>query len=226
MLSNFHVFESVHIPYLEIAAHTSTPLVNLAAGYEGSSLPTDGWAASTKVLNKGQIITIAGVGEVQPRGDKRATGRLAQFTVTDDVTSAASGAATIPISPELNAGSLTTTDKDAASVSKKGFKNVTAKAANNSVITIVGKGTVNTAQTYKQSIFYERDALQVVNVVLVVPEASQWSARSTDPQSGASISILMDFNFAKSTSQIRADILYGGKTVYPEVGGRYISEKI
>lgn len=61
-----------------------TPRIN-GAGQKGVSVNTDGWTPSTKVLSKGDYITIADELKL----------------VTGDVTSNASGAATVPFGPQL-----------------------------------------------------------------------------------------------------------------------------
>jgi hypothetical protein len=61
-----------------------TPRIN-GAGQKGVSVNTDGWTPSTKVLSKGDYITIADELKL----------------VTADVTSNASGAATVPFGPQL-----------------------------------------------------------------------------------------------------------------------------
>lgn len=61
-----------------------TPRVN-GAGQTGTSVATDGWTASTKVLSAGDYITV---------NDELKM-------VLADVTSNASGAATVPIAPQL-----------------------------------------------------------------------------------------------------------------------------
>lgn len=61
-----------------------TPRIN-GAGQKGVSVNTDGWTPSTKVLSKGDYITIADELKL----------------VTGDVTSNASGEATVPFGPQL-----------------------------------------------------------------------------------------------------------------------------
>lgn len=67
-----------------VVAQKGTPLVN-GAGQSGDSISTDGWAANTLVLSKGDFIQIA----------------TEYKQVLDDVTSNASGQATINIGPML-----------------------------------------------------------------------------------------------------------------------------
>ena len=222
-LGNWHLFESVHIPYLDVASHTgSTPLVNMVGGYEGKDLPTDGWANSTQVLNKGQLFTIAGVYEVQPRGNRRTTGRLFTFCAADDVTSSATGTATIPLVSTLNAGTLTDLDSQGNSVSLSAFQNVSAAAADNAAITIVG----TLGSTYRQGVFYEKSLLEYINVELESFESAVLQGQSTEEQTGVSVSLVGWFDGLTRRETQRVDILFGTKAIYPELGIRFISDAV
>ena len=92
-LAGWSVLESVHVPYLEVngVPTSATPLID-GANQRGDEIDTDGWTnAGDVVLKAGALIQIAGVGEVQPRGDRRTTGNLQTFVVLEDVTPTAGG---------------------------------------------------------------------------------------------------------------------------------------
>ena len=103
------------------ATSASTPLIN-GAGQTGSSIVTDGWGSGATNLNKGDIVTFAGVYAVNPLS-KESTGRLQQFVLTADVSDTA-GAITMTVSPSI--------------VTSGALQNVTAAPANNAVITFWG----------------------------------------------------------------------------------------
>src|SRR6185312_8753736 len=90
-----------------------------------TSLVTSGWNSGATTLNAGDVITIAGVNDVDPES-KDSLGRLKQFVVNTTV-SDSSGAITVSISPGIIYGG--------------GYQNVDASPANNAVITVMG-GTV------------------------------------------------------------------------------------
>ena len=92
-------FQDQNVPKFTSGAITvnSTPLVN-GAGQTGSSLVTDGWGSGGAALKKGDIITIAGVYQVNPLS-KVSTGRLQQFVLTADISDTA-GAITMSASTE------------------------------------------------------------------------------------------------------------------------------
>lgn len=224
-LKRYHVFESVHIPYYEtVSLHASAaPKVNAPSGYVGSELPTDGWGNNAQqILKKGNIIQLAGVNQVMVRtgtDEKRETGRVASFVVTEDVSCSASGAATIPIYPAINDGTLSVNG-----VVYKAGKNVSAKPANNAVVTVLGAAK-GSAKRRKQSVFYNRDALEYIQIRLVAPQSALRSGVSHDPESGVTIMFLEDFVLKTVETQLRADAFYGVKNIYPEIGIRYIGEE-
>lgn len=224
-LSKFQIFESTNIGRLRVADYGATlGVVNSSGGYEGSAVPTDGWTGSRKILNKGQLIQFANVYETGMRGTRRSTGRLMTFVVTADVNSVG-GAATIPIYPELNAGTLMGADGSGAAVSKAGFKNVTAKAADNAAITVLGtKG-----HSYRQALFGTRDVATMAMVRIVPPPSmvgrgDAWSVEDTN--SGLSILIGRDADFRSWTEWQRMDARYGMDACYPEQGIRIPTTRV
>lgn len=227
-LSGWQIFESTNVGRMTChnPSGSHSPQVNTSGSYQGDQLPTDGWEArSQKVLNKGQLIQIAGVYETSVRGTRQSTGRLMTFVVTEDVSSSNSGAATIPIYPELNAGTLMGTDGDGTSISKAGFKNVTTAAPNNAAITIIG--TAGT--TYRQALFATRDACTLASVRIIPPpsmaaEGNAYSAEDT--QTGLSILIARDHEFRSLTEWHRMDAKWGVDPCYPEQGIRVVTSSV
>ena len=226
-LSDWYVFESVHVPYMDVKGHAANVDPKIKAAYVGNAPTIDGFpTASVQVLSKGQIIEIANVYQLMVRGKKRSTGRLMPFVVTGDTTANASNEATPTIYPEINDGTLTV-----GGTAIPARKNVSAGAKADAAVNLVkvSTGSAVAAQAdaqYKQSIFYERDALEFVHVTLVPPQSAQRYGVSTDPDSGTSVQYLEDFDFEKMETKIRVDIMYGVKTVYPEIGLRYIGGKV
>lgn len=224
MLSDWNVFQSVHTDHFEVADYgASVGSVNSAGGYVGDMLPTDGWPASTKILNKGQIITIANVNEVQPRGDRRVTGNVAAWVVTKDVTSSAGGAAVIPVYPEINDGTLQVTSGDGSTmITLEAFKTCDVKPADNAMITVVGtKG-----QTYRQGIFFDKEVAECASIGVITPESAGWKGSEHDEETGLAVSVTGDFTITSLTETKRADVMAAIKGVYPELGVRFISDEL
>lgn len=212
-----HLYESDDLPYYEIADYgASTPLVDAADGYRGSALPTDGWQPSTKVLNRGQLITIAGVHDVKPCDDYQPLAELKTFLVTADVDSDAFGKAEIPICPEINAGELPSTSVAGA------HKTCSAEAADNAAIVIVGAGKAgkNRGKKLRQGFIFDERAMQYVNIRMeksTLGDIEQGYA--IDPQTGLGV-----LHSAKNDRE-RIDVCGAVKVVHPELVVRVITGK-
>lgn len=232
-IAGFRGYETTHLPDYSISDYgNSTPLVNYnVAGdtsYEGSSLPTDGWAISTKVLFQGQLITIKGVNEIQPRGGRKSHGILQSFVVAEDITSDANGRAVIKVEPEINAGTLTVKANDGATdLSRAAYQTVDSAAANNATINIVGAGVAgaNKGKSFRQSIFCIPKTLQFLNVQIEEMQSLN-SKTIMDTESGLSIHLVTDGSIDNLKEKMRLTIFAGAKVIRPDIGIRLITSEI
>ena len=203
-----------------IRAHTtgtfttgSTPLVNGASQnvtYANANrvtwsqtLITDGWANSTLVLKAGDVFTLAGVNAVNPvpgEGSKDDLGFLQQFVALSDGTSDGSGNLTVTISPPI--------------ITSGPYQTCTAAPANNAAITPLG----TEATAYKQNLVFHRNTFALVMVPLEMPRAAGFKARET--HNGISLRVVEDYDIDNDENPIRIDVLYGVKTLYPDLGTR------
>ena len=157
--------------------------------------------AGTGQMVVGDVITIAGVNRVHPE-TKADTGILQQFVVT-----AATG------SP--NTTSITVSP---AWVTTGALKNVTTAPAASAAITIAG--TANTA--YSTSLAYHRDAFTFVTADLVQPQGVDFAAREV--MDGLSMSIVRQFQINDRSFPCRVDVLYGYKTIRPQLACRIANQ--
>lgn len=214
-LAGMDMFESANIPAHTVGAHDGTPLV-AGASQTGSKIDTDGWTASvTGLLKAGDVITIKGVGEINPQSYET-TGRLQHFVVTEDVDSDGSGAATIPISPSINDGSLNTQDAEGNTVSLKGYQNVNEAPADNAEITVLG----NPETSYRQNFLFHRDACALAMVDLELPQSATVKSRVRDPDSGLSLCMTGAYDITEQTEITRIDAVWGAHLIYPELAHR------
>lgn len=174
----------------------------LASDKKGISM-IDFKIVNTKVLRVGDSFTIAGVFAVNPMSGE-STGQLRQFTVTADASCAvtettSAGAVTVYFEPALiDTGPYATVD--------------TTPAAS-AVVTIVG--SIN--EPYPQNLAFHKNAFALVTVPLEMPSGI-WGARET--HNGLSIRIVKDYDIDADDEVARLDILYGVKTLYPELAAR------
>ena len=227
VLANFQIYDSVHVPRLNVHAPANGiggPKIN-GAQTDPSQIVTNGWhGTAQKILNKGQLITIRGIKEIQPRGDRRETGRLQTFVVQEDVMSDGGGNATIKIEPHIIVPTTTTTDASGSQVSMAAYQTVSKAAPANAVVSVLG----DPGSEYYQDIFWHGSALEYANVGLDLPSGASelGGAIQTDPETGLQIMMLRDFDWHKAESQVRLDIFFGVQNVRPDLTIRKISTKV
>ncbi len=185
---------------------SATPLIDATAPATGASvMSTDGWDASTSTVTKGDIFTIASVNQVNPMsGDS--TGNLKNWVVrtaeTADAQSAMLSMETAPNVVFAESGNLA-------------YDNVDALPVDGDAMTFVG----TEATAYPQNLIFSPEAFCLVTLPIEMP-ANVWGARETDKDAGISIRVVKQYDIDADEEIIRMDILYGTKTLYPELAVR------
>jgi len=221
-LSGMEFYSSPIVPTHTVGNYGGIPLVNNATAQTGASIVTDGWTASvTGLLKKYDIITFAGVYEINPI-TRTSTGRLQTFVVTADVNSDSGGNATVLVSPSINDGSLTTTDVEGTSVSLAAYQNVSAAVANNAAITVMG--TAN--GVYRQNFYMHKNAIALCVPQLELPRSAVVAERITDAESGLSLSLTEGYTVGDHTETTRLDAVWGVKLMNPELIFKQFTAKL
>ena len=224
-LSGFDMFRSANMPTHTVGVHGSgaavgTPLANSVTAQTGSSILTDGWNTSVdSVLLQGDVITFAGVYEINPQ-NYQSTGRLQNFVVQADVDSDGSGEATISISPSINDGTLTTVDVDGNPLSLAAFQNVSAAVANNAALVVMGVAST----TYRQDFLFHKNACALAMVELELPQSAVVKARVRDPESGLALCMTGAYDINNQSEVTRIDAVWGTDLIYPELAHRLWSD--
>ncbi len=220
-LSGFEMNSTQLIPTHTVGAHGGTPLSN-GATQSGSSIITDGWDTSvTGLLLQGDLITFAGVFEINPV-TYESTGRLQTFVVTADVNSDVSGNATIAISPSINDGSGTILDGEGNAITDAAYQNVSSKIADGAAIVVLG----DAGGIYRQNFFWHKNAIGLAMVDLYLPTSAGSATRVRDNDTGLSLSMTSDFNITDHEEITRIDALWGVKMLNPELIFRMLTQKI
>ena len=196
----YEFYMSQNVNTHTVGAYAGTPRVNGAA-QTGATLVTNGWTATTSVLNEGDVFTIAGVNSVNPQS-RQNTGSLQQFVVTAAVTASGAGAKTISISPSI--------------VTSGAFQTVTGSPADAALITVVGAASTATPQ----GLAFHRDAFTLACADLPLPGGVDMAARISDPQLGLSIRMVRAYDINTDNFPCRLDILYGWATLRAELACR------
>lgn len=191
--AGFDFYENTHLSTQSRGAGNANYLTNQVAAQTGAALIVDG---GTGAINQGEVITIGGVFAVHPE-TKVSTGVLQQFVVTADY---AGGAGTIAISPAI--------------VATGPAQNVTNGAANDQAVSIAGTAS----QAYGQSLLFHEDAFTFATADLVMPRGVDWAAREV--YDGISMRVVRQYDINADKFPTRLDILYGFKTLRPQLACR------
>ena len=191
--AGFDFAESTHLSTQSRGSGNGAYLVNDTVASGDASVDVD---TGTGTIKKGEIVTFANVNMVHPES-KASTGVPQQFVVTADY---AGGAGTLSVSP--------------AFISSGATQNVDALPADNAAVTIVGTASTN----YGQSMVYHKDAFTFATADLVMPKGVDWGAREV--YDGISLRIVRDYDINNDKLPTRVDILYGYKTLRPQLACR------
>jgi hypothetical protein len=170
------------------------------AGQTGASVTLGGLAAAD-TFKKGQVFTMAGCNEVHPE-TKVDTGRLQKFVVTADATSAGATLA-VSISPSI--------------VVSGALQNVSASPTNGGAVTFDGTASLN----YGLALSYYKQAYAIAFADLYMPKGVDFGAREV--MDGVSLRIVRDYDVTNDKIITRADVLYGYKTIRPQLACRVAS---
>ena len=200
------VFQNTHWPIHVTGTDDGTGdhLVD-AADQTGSTI-THG-SEGTGTLEKGDIITFAGCNRVHPE-TKADTGQLMRFVVTADMTASQ---ANVLISPEI--------------VTSGALQNVAASPTNAGAITKAESGGdaipsgATDAGDYQVALGYHRDAFAFATADLEMPDGVAFASRKV--LDGISMRIVRQYDINNDMMPTRIDVLYGFKTLRPEMAVRY-----
>jgi hypothetical protein len=205
-VAGLKVFMDQNVVTQTVGPLGGAPLVNganqgLTSGWAYSqNLVTDGWTAAAALrLNAGDVFTLQNVFSVNPQS-RASTGVLQQFVVQQNVSSDAGGNATIPIVPAI--------------ISAGQFQNVTITPADNAPLTISGSAGVG----YAQNLGFHKSAFTVAFVDMILPRGTDMAERRV--WKNVSIRIIRAYDINNDRFPSRTDVLYGYKTIYPELGVR------
>lgn len=215
-VAGFKTLETVNVKSHTVGPLGGTPLVDgasqnvtyaTAKQTNTQTLLTKGWTSSAAArLKEGDVITIAGVNAVNPVPGEGTTGKtnlgyLQPFVVRADFSSDGSGNGTVTIAPAI--------------ITSGPYQTVSAAPADGAAIVIL-TGTASTA--YPQNIAAHKDAFALVTVPLDMPDGVAFKEQVNDD--GLSIRVLKDYDIINDEDVIRLDVLYGWKSIYPDLAVR------
>lgn len=217
-VAGFVAFRNTKLPtHLIGTVASSTPVVNGAGqGNSGAgnafiastTLNTNGWNSGATTLFAGDVITIAGVNDVDPES-KVSLGRLKQFVVNSTISDTA-GAIAVSISPGIIYGGA--------------YQNVDAQPANSAAITVMGGTPAQVSgQTVKQSLAWYRDAIVFANPpMLDLSQLVKFTAQESFE--GYNIRFAQQWDPSNDLLPARIDTISGEVLAYPELAVRLIHQ--
>ncbi|MCK5616761.1 hypothetical protein KAR91_83640 [Candidatus Pacearchaeota archaeon] len=216
-IANFNVYMDQNI-YSHTTANRGTGSrtddtgVEVATGAPASSaVYTSGISlcdfdiVTTNVLKTGDVFTIAGVFGVNPVSGL-STGQLRQFVVTATASCGSTGTTTeVAISVSIQPG-----------LADSGpYRTVSTMPGGGAAVDILG----HVIGEYAQNLAFHKNAFALVMVPMEMPHGA-WGARATEESTGISIRVVKAYDIDTDEEVCRLDILYGVKTLYPELACR------
>jgi hypothetical protein len=214
----FNPQESVSKPYLsgkigKVNGFDTYENTVLNPFQSGTAAPTTGYtatltsgsgvavlAAGATTFKKGDVVTFATVNTVDPE-TKATRGSLQQFVVTADY---AGGAGNLSISP--------------TPVTSGAAQNVTNVGAGLAVVKVTGAASA----LVNQSLLFHPEAFTFVSADLIdVSKFGAWGARQV--MDGISMRIARQYDISSDTIPCRIDVLYGYKTLRPQLAARVLA---
>lgn len=195
--AGFEFAENTFLSQYTRGAMSSAYVLN---GVPATGATTAVVATGTGAGTQGDVFTIAGVNRVHPE-TKTSTGVLQQFVLT---AAYAGGAGTISFAPAMNYGAT-------------GVQNVSAAPATNAALTF--SGTVSTANGI--SLAYAQDAFTFATADLILPRGVDMAARKV--MDGLSMRMVRAFDINNDLFPCRFDVLYGYKTIRPQLAVRVVA---
>ena len=189
----------IHTTGTEVGADTGAD-VN-GASQTGSSVTVDGTVTGT--FKQGDIVSFEGCYDVHPE-TKETLSHLKQFVVTADVSSSYSS---IPISPAI----VATGAKQNVSASPTDGGKVYKQESDDST-------AIGGSADYQIDLAFHKDAFAFATADLVMPGGVDFAAR--EQQDGLSIRLVRQYDINNDRFPCRLDILYGYKTIRPELACR------
>lgn len=224
-----------NVNYQTFAAKAGTPTLRsaivssalLTTGWaDKGTLGTQGWTASTPVLNIGDTFTIAGVYMANPQ-NRAGTSQLRSFVVVPPVGTPSNGTF-VPVTDVFGnvVGGTYTSDASGylqvtiavCAISGGQFQNVGAAPGASAAMTLTNNtvgGVVG-----PQNMLFHRDSFTLVCADLPLPGGVDMAARAADKSVGMSMRIVRQYTINNDALPTRIDILYGVSPLYRELSCR------
>lgn len=203
-IAGFDIYESQNVPTHLTGAATSGTKVKTTATKD-TSLVIVYCDGGTSTMTEGDIFTIDTVFAVNPVG-KGTLSHLKQFVATGDVADVSNG--------EIGVARMTMSNDDTVGPA---YQNMSAYPVDEDDITLFAQ-TEGSALSYVSNLAFHKNAFALVTAPLAMPDGATFKGRAS--ADGLSVRVIKGYNILTDKDIIRIDILFGVKTLYPELACR------
>jgi hypothetical protein len=170
-----------------------------AVSTEGATTIAITGAGNAATIKAGDVFTVADCYAVNPQ-TRESTGSLFQFVALADVTLGSSGEGNITVAPIYSASHALATVDVLPQTSKD-------------VVFLGGAGL-----SFPQNLVYHKDAIAFATADLIMPQGVDMASRAV--HNGISLRVVRQYDINNDRMPCRVDVLYGYKTIRPEMGVR------
>ena len=199
-LGNYEVYMDQNVVSLSGIANKGSTTYCITTA-QGNGNTTTIYGGSTDTWAMGEVFTVAGVYNVNPRS-KVSTGVLKNFIVTATTFTAATTSWVVTFSPTL--------------VTSGPYQN--ASGPMSSAAAVVWQTGTSAAANGPQNIAFTRDAFGMVMVPLEIPQGVDFAARET--YRNISIRLIRAYDINNDVFPARLDVLQGDTVYYDELACR------
>lgn len=189
-----------NIRNLTMGTRSGTTLTTGTGTDGATTIAVDGYTGATDTVKEGEVITVAGVYDVNPETKQTLT-NLKQFVVTADTAAVSSQTLALPIDPPT--------------YSTGARQNVSALYIDGAAVTFYG--TTSTS-VYPQNLIFHKDAFTFATADLKMPRNQEMAARKV--VDGISMRIWEGADIVNDQFPVRSDVLYGYVATYPQLACR------
>jgi len=182
--------------FVPMAAGSVTALTSAPA----SGATTIAVTSTAGTVPKGTIVQITGVYAINPQ-NRQSTGRTMQFVVTADTVVSTTG--TLPIYP--------------AYIPSGQFATCTGTPAGTAAISILTSGAIGGVGS-SQNLAFHKNAFTLATADLLLPGGVDMAERAN--YKGISMRMVRQYDINSDMFPTRFDVLFGWKTIYPELAVR------
>lgn len=182
--------------FVPMAAGSVTALTSAPA----SGAATIAVTSTAGTVPRGTVLTIAGVFAINPQ-NRQSTGRLMQFVVTADTVVSTTG--TLPIYP--------------AYIPSGQFATCSGTPGATAAVNILASGAIGGTGA-SQNLAFHKNAFTLATADLLLPGGVDMAERAN--YKGMSMRMVRQYDINSDMFPVRFDVLYGWKTIYPELAVR------